>query len=240
MLRSMTTAQDDERLGLMLRRLRRELNLTQRELAIASDISLFDLRRVESGAAGEVPFGRIRRLFTQCDARARVSVWWKGAALDRLLDQDHAAIVEHGSALIARYGFLTPTEVTFSEYGERGSVDIFAHREELKAVAVCEAKSAFGSLEELNRTLDAKARLAPRICEDRYGWRPRCIARLLLVPSVSSTRRVVAAHRTTLDQLYPARATEIRRWLRHPNERLGGIWFLSNHRNPDIDSDPAR
>jgi transcriptional regulator with XRE-family HTH domain len=230
------TSADDERLAQLYRKLRRQNGLSQEEIAIGTGIPLRDVRRLEAGEADKIAFGRIRQLFTQLDARARISVWWKGAALDRLLDEEHAAMVERGAVLIAGYGWAVPTEVTFSEYGERGSIDILAHRKEAMAAAVCEVKSLFGSLEELNRSLDLKVRLAPTICLERFGWRPKHVARLVIVPSVSSTRRVVASHAQTMDELYPARAWEIRRWLRKPDSNLGGIWFLSNPRHATIDS----
>jgi hypothetical protein len=74
--------------------------------------------------------------------------------------------------MIASYEWATPTEITFSEFGERGSIDILGHRRERAAVAACEVKSTFGSPEELNRSLDAKVRLAPTICRKRFGWTP--------------------------------------------------------------------
>jgi hypothetical protein len=229
-------AADDERLAELYRKLRRQAGLTQLEISIAAAVPLRDPHRLESGDASQISLGRIRRLFAQLDARTRLTIWWNGAALDRLLDEEHAAMVERAAVLIGGYGWATPTEVTFSQYGERGSIDILGHREDLSAAAVCEVKSAFGSLEELNRTMDLKVRLAPKICEERFGWRPRYVARLLLVPSVASTRRIVAMHSRTMDELYPARAWEIRRWLRTPRSNLGGIWFLSNPRNTNTDS----
>lgn len=222
---------DDERLGELFRLLRHRSGLTQGDVALATSIPVRDIHKLEIGRAGEVVFERVRRLFGQVDARARMSVWWHGAAADRLLDERHASIAEQGARIIARYSWATPAEVTYSEYGERGSIDVFAHRREYAAVAVCEVKSAFGSLEELNRSLDVKARLAPKLCQDRFGWTPLHVGRLLIVPGVSSTRRVVATHRHTMDQLYPARGREIRAWLRRPGRSIGAIWFLSDPRN---------
>jgi hypothetical protein len=227
----MTAAEDDERVGRLFRLLRQRASLTQEEVAIATAIPVKDLRALESGHISLIRYGRARRLFAELEARARLSVWWNGAAADRLLDEEHAALVERGAVMIAGYSWMTPTEISFAEFGERGSIDIFAHREEAQAVAVCEIKSAFGSLEELNRTLDMKVRLAPRICSDRFGWTPHHVGRLLLVPDVSSTRRVVAAHRQTMNALYPACAAEIRRWLRKPDGNIAGIWFVSDPPN---------
>jgi len=122
-------------------------------------------------------------------------------------------------------------ELTFSEFGERGSLDIFAHHRRHRAVAVCEVKSVFGSLEELNRTLDVKVRLAPKLCRDRFGWTPTIVGRLLVVPDRSTNRRVVAAHEQTMAAIYDARGREIHAWLRHPERSISGIWFLSDPPN---------
>jgi len=123
---------------------------------------------------------------------------------------------------MTRYRWVAPAEVTYSEFGERGSIDLFGLLEEALAVAVCEVKSAIGSLEELNRTLDAKVRLAPKLCKDRYGWSPRYVGRLLIVPEVSTIHRIIAAHRQTMDTLYPARGREIHAWLREPDRSISG------------------
>jgi transcriptional regulator with XRE-family HTH domain len=226
---------DDERLGRLLRALRVQQRLTQEDLALVTGVPVRDIHKVESGRIGELVYDRIRALFVHVDARARLSVWWRGAAADRLLDAEHASIVEMGSRVVARYGWEVPTEVTYSKYGERGSIDLFGHRRTHRAVLVGEVKSAFGALEELNRTLDAKVRLAPAICEDRFGWRPRFVGRVLIVSDHSTNRRVVVAHQHTMNALYPARSREVRGWLRHPDRDLGGIWFLSIPHNARID-----
>ena len=222
---------DDERLGQLFRLLRRNAGLTQEELSAATSTPVRDLQRLEDGRVEEIRFGRVRRLFADLDARARISIWWKGAAADRLLDERHAAIAERASGVMTRYRWVVPAEFTYSEFGERGSIDLFGRLEEALAVAVCEVKSAIGSLEELNRTLDAKVRLAPKLCKDRYGWSPRHIGRLLIVPEESTIRRIIAAHPQTMATLYPARGREIRQWLRKPDRGISGIWFLSDPRN---------
>ena len=130
-----------------------------------------------------------------------------------------------------RFGWNVPSEFTFSEFGERGSIDLFGNRRDLSAVAVCEVKSAFGSLEELNRTMDVKVRLAPKLCRDAYGWTPRGVGRLLIVPDESTIRRVIAKHEQTMDSLYPERGHRVRAWIRRPDRSIGGIWFLSNPRH---------
>jgi len=179
----------------------------------------------------EILFGRVRHLFAQLDARTRLAVWWKGAAADRLLDARHARIAELASRVMTRCLWVVPAEFTYSEFGERGSIDLFGHRVDALAVAVCEVKSAFGSLEELNRSLDAKVRLAPKLCKDTFGWAPRHVGRLLILPDESTLRRTVLAHHQTMYTLYPARGREIRAWFRKPDRSIAGIWFLSDPPN---------
>jgi hypothetical protein len=219
---------DDERLGQLVRLLRQRSGRTQVGLAAAASVPLRDLKRVEDGLAAEVKLGRLRALMTACDGRGRFVPWWQGALADRLLDERHARIVERIVAVLVARGWAVDVELSFSEFGERGSIDIFASRRESAAVAVCEVKSVLGSLEETNRVLDAKERLAQTIAFKRLGWRPRVIGRLLIVPGDSTVRRIIAAHESTMRAVYPARTRDVRAWLRQPERSLRGIWFVSD------------
>jgi hypothetical protein len=57
---------------------------------------------------------------------------------------------------------------------------------------VVEVKTSLVSVEETLRRHDVKARLAARIVGDRFGWWPRNVARLLVLPDESTARRRVA------------------------------------------------
>jgi hypothetical protein len=219
---------DDERLGQLVRLLRRECGLTQVELSNVVRVPLRDVKLVESGRASDVRLGRIRSMFEALDGRARLVPWWKGAAVDRLLDRRHAAVVERVVALLRARGWDPHVEFSFSEYGERGSIDVLGAKPSSKAVAVCEIKSVIGSLEETNRMLDVKERLAPTIVYKRFGWRPEIVGRVLVLPRDTAARGIIAAHSATIDSLYPARGREIRAWLRNPSRSLRGIWFVSD------------
>ena len=218
---------EDERIGQLLKAMRRSNQLTQEKLSVVAGVPVRDIIAVEDGRAGAVELARLRRLFRAAGGNARLGVWFNGAAADRLVDAQHAALVERGATVFQRYGWANHVEVTFSEFGERGSIDLLSLHRERAAVAVCEFKSAFGSLEDTNRTLDVKERLAVKIVPERFGWRPRCIARLLIVPEDSTVRRVVTRHSVTMHSLYPARGRQIRAWIRRPDGPLRGLWFLS-------------
>ena len=183
---------------------------------------------LEAGNAGTLRLDALRAYFDQFGARVRVTAWWNGAALDRTIDERHAAIAEAALAVLKRSAWMTMSEVTYSEYGERGSIDVFAAHESARAVFVGEVKSEWGSIEETNRSLDAKARLAPKSCFDRLGWRPTMLAKVLILREDGSSRRIANRYRETLAAVYPARSREVRRWIRQPSGSLSGLWFLSD------------
>lgn len=186
-LLAVSQTDDDERLGLLLRKLRRRAGQTQEQLAAVAQIPIDDISAIETGQVGCVRVDRVRAAFGGVDGRLYLRPWYMGAAADRLLDQDHAAIVEEAASVFARRVWRPEIEVTFSQYGERGSIDLFAAYEATRTVAVCEIKSAFGSLEETNRSLDVKVRLAPEIAERVFGWQPAFVGRLLIVPDQSTS-----------------------------------------------------
>ena len=183
---------------------------------------------LENGLAGQLRVDDLRTYFAGLGASLRVTVYWNGAQLDRLVDQRHADIVELAVARLHRAGWTSLPEVTFADYGERGSIDVLAVNEEANAAFIGEVKSEWGSIEETNWSLDAKVRLAPKICFARLGWRPLTLAKVLILPDEGSSRRIAARYRETLDAVDPARTVDVRRWLRNPDTPLSGIWFLPN------------
>lgn len=193
---------------------------------------------IEAGDVGQVRLDRTRRIFAAAGGRAHLTTWWNGAAADRILDERHAALVERAVAVFRRRGWTTAVEVSFSEYGERGSIDILAAIQSHLAVAVCEVKSDIGSLEETNRRLDVKGRLASTIAARRFGWRPQSVAKILIVPESAVIRRIVAAHALTMASAYPVQGREVRAWLRVPSRSISGLWFLSEVAVRDPDSGP--
>lgn len=223
----MAAADEDERLGLLLRAIRRRSEMTQVQLATEVGVPRDDVIAVEAGRASEVQLGRLRRMFAGVDARLRTTAWWHGAAADRLLDERHARIVERAASVYLRWSWLTAVEATFAKWGERGSIDLLAVHPPTRSAAANEIKASFGSMEETNRSVDVKARLAPKLVEDRFGWRPLTVSRVLVLPDDDTLRRVVARHVVTMASAYPARSREVRAWMRNPTGALRGIWFLS-------------
>src|SRR5437867_2303355 len=98
----------------------------QIDLAQRAQVPREDVLRVEAERIGDVNVDRVRRLFRAAGGRARVAVWWNGAAADRLLDERHAAMVERTISILRQRGWSTEAEVSFSGFGERGSIDVLA------------------------------------------------------------------------------------------------------------------
>lgn len=230
---------EDVRLGEVLRAIRRRVGVTQEALAARAGVPVRDIMAVEAGRAGDVELDRLRRLFFAVNGRARLATWWGGAAADRLVDERHAALVEWALTILRRRNWETAAEVSFSRYGERGSVDVLGAYRPTLAVLIGEVKASIGTLEETNRVLDAKERLAPFIAADRFGFTPRFVGRILILPEDRTIRRIVAAHEATMTAVYPARGREVRAWLRRPERPLRAIWFLSELQHPQPNSRTA-
>ncbi len=226
-------SRDDDRLANASRALRLHLGLTQDAL-VGPGRSRYIPRLIEDGRASELRLKDVRDHFNRLGGSVRVTAWYEGALLDRLVDSEHADVIEHAATQIIGANWpRVDTEVSFNEFGDRGSIDFLAANEAECAVLIGEAKSAWGALGETLRSLDIKVRLAPKIVADRYGWRPRIIGVVLALPESSSARRVAQRYSTTLLNAFPARNVDIRRWLRAPRGPLRGLWFLPIGRPSD-------
>lgn len=221
---------DNQWIGAACRALRRRLGWRQVDLAERVGCHQTTISRIERGALKGVPLDLLERVFGALGARFSPDVWWRSGELDRVLDEDHAAAVEAAASVYRVAAWLTLPEVTFNHYGDRGSIDLLCAHPEARSIAVNEMQTRLLSMEELHRRHDVKVRLAAAIAEERFGWRPRWIGRILVVPEDSTIRRVVEHHGATLGAAYPARCREVSRWIRQPAGPRAGIWFLSPKR----------
>ncbi len=216
---------DSVRVGLALRALRRQRGWKQADLARRARISQTSVSRAEGGNAGDLTLRTLTAIAEALGARLALRVLWQGEALDRLLDAAHAGLVEEVVRLLRARGWEVIPEATFSEFGERGSIDVLAWHPASGALLVIEVKSAVPDMGALLAGVDRKARLAPRLAEAR-GWRVTCVSRILVLPDHRTARRRASAHAATLGAVFPARTAELRRWLRDPHGAVAGILFL--------------
>jgi len=182
---------------------------------------------MEAGQFEHMPVRQIRQVARALGAELVTTVRWRGGDLDRLLDEGHAALAGVVTKWLERRGWAVRPEVTFSVFGERGSIDLMAWHEATRTLIVVELKTELTSLEETLRRHDAKARLAPAIATQRLGWRPDGLARLLVLPNAPTARRRVSRHEPVLARAYPLRAADVRDWVRSPRGAPRGLVLVS-------------
>jgi transcriptional regulator with XRE-family HTH domain len=220
---------DEIAFGRGLRAIRIRKRLTQEDLGAGARVSRSVIARIEQGHAALVTVATLERVAGALAARVLVKLLWQGEGLERLLDSRHAITVEEVVRILRSAGWEVATEVSFNEYGERGSVDVLAFHPVAHVVLVVEIKTTIGDAQEVQATLDRKVRLAPKISRSR-GWQATAVATLLVVVESRSNRATVARLGATFAVAFPARNLAIRRWLRAPHRQppLRGLHFLNS------------
>jgi transcriptional regulator with XRE-family HTH domain len=218
---------DDNRAGAILRALRLRLGWTQRQLADRCGLRQQQISRIERGHASHMQVRVVRMSFAAVSAQANWDIRWRGGALDRLLDERHAALLGALADLLGGLEWIVAPEVTYSVFGERGSIDLVAWHPATATLLVVEVKSELTSIEATLRKHDEKTRLAPRIVEEQREWRPVTVARLLVLPDDRTSRRRVDRAASLLDRRYPLRGWALRRWLAAPSGPGDGLLFLT-------------
>jgi len=216
---------DRIRFGRALRALRRRRRWRQVDLGVKAGISQSDVSRIELGQLDAIAIGRLDRLAMAVGARLEVRLLWNGEGLDRLLDADHANLVDSVVRRLERARWEVAIEASFAIRGERGSIDVLGWHPQTCSLLVVEVKSVVPDLGATLMTLDRKARLAPLVARDR-GWRNRTVSRILIVGEGTSARRRVEQHEAVFRRAFPVRGWEVDRWLRRPAKAIAGLRFL--------------
>lgn len=219
---------NDVKAGRLVRAIRVRHGWRQRDLAARAGVSQQEISILERGHLDSVPLRILRAVFGAIDASAELDVRWRGGLVDRILDERHATLVGETLRRLTAFGWETATEVSYSVYGEHGSIDIVARRGGSPVLLVVEVKSELTSVEQTLRKHDEKVRLGVRVARERLGWEARIVARLLVMPSDRTTRRRVAQAATVLDAAYPLRAAAARSWLQSPSAVPAGLLWLTD------------
>lgn len=225
--------------GRIARALRHRQRLRQLDVAARAGVSRLAVVRLEGGDGGKLPLSTTAAIFDALGGRAEIMVTWQGAALDRVVDEGHARLSGRVMDILQRAGWETKVEVSFSVYGDRGSIDILAWHPASRTLLVIEIKTELGSVEGLLRPLDIKYRLARDIARHRFGWHSASISRLVVMPEDSTGRRQVERHSSFLDVAFPQRSRDVRRWLGKPLGTVSGLWFLSLVRSANTRRNPS-
>lgn len=191
-------------------------------------MSRWIVSRVERGRMAGIDLDTLERIVVALDARLDVIVRWEGEGLDRLLDQGHATLVEVVVRWLTANGWQVAVEVSFSRFGERGSIDVLAWHPGRRRLLVIEVKSVTPDQQAMLAGLDRKARLGPSIAAER-GWVASSAARLLVLWDTTTNRRRLAGHEATVRAALPAATREVVAWLRDPvTPSIAGVWFVSH------------
>ena len=205
------------RFGLIVRALRRRHGWRQIDLALLASVSQQAVSRIERGQSSRMSIHVLMRVAEVLEIDLDLVARWRGGAIDRVLDARHAILDGAIAGRLTRGGWKVFPEVSYSEYGERGSIDLLGIREGDRVLLVVEVKTELTSIEGTLRKHDEKARLALRIARVRLGLRGGYeVRRLLVLPDTGASRTRVAEHAPILDRAYPLRGREAGAWLRSP------------------------
>lgn len=178
-------------IGRLLRMLRIRRGWLQADAGVKARLSPATIGRHENGIVGSL--GSLERHAAVFGLRVDLRLTGRGGQLARLADEEHAAIVEAIAAWFNANGFLTETEASFNEWGERGRVDLLAYDPRSGTLVIVEIKTELLDLQDLFGALNVKERLAAIIAE-RRGWTVRRRHTLLAVASTFANREIVRTH----------------------------------------------
>jgi transcriptional regulator with XRE-family HTH domain len=213
------------RIGRSIRALRIRLAQRQSDAAEKAGVSRSVVSRIERGEISSTTLESLEAVCAAIGADLDVRVRWRGEGLDRLMDEAHAGIVERFVRDLREAGWGTALEVTFNEYGERGSVDAVGWHPATRSLLISEVKSVIPDAQATLMPLDRKARLGMKIGRSQ-GWDPTSVSRVLVVRDGSTNRRRVELLSATFDAAFRVRGAEFRRWLRAPGGSIAALVFL--------------
>jgi transcriptional regulator with XRE-family HTH domain len=228
------------RFGRGIRALRMRRRWRQMDLATEASVSQSTIARIELGRSGRIAVETLEKVALAVGARVDLRLNFNGEALDRLLDQDHAALVEIVVGRLRLADWEVRAEVSFSIRGERGSIDIAAWHAATRVLLVIEIKSVVPDVQAMLFTFDRKARLGREIAAS-VGWQPVAVGRLLVIGTSRTARRRVDTHQATFEAAVPDRFVAIRRFIAAPDplRPIRGLLFVpaspratTRHRQP--------
>jgi transcriptional regulator with XRE-family HTH domain len=226
---------DRFRFGLLIRVLRQRHGWRQEDLAARADVSRSVVGRIERGDLLRIAWADLVAVAEAVGARLDLDLRWQGEGIDRLLDERHATTVDAVVGLFGRCGWEVDVEVSFSIWGERGSIDVVGRHPATGLLAIVEVKASVASGNQTVIGVDRKARLAPDIAAKR-GWPCRGVAQFLVIAEGTTSRARVARHEGTFRSAFPMRGRECLAWLRSPSEPPpSGLFYikLPNVRSTD-------
>ena len=208
--------------------MRKRKGWSQRNLGLRAGVDDSVVCDIESGRLELVRLPTIRRVAKVLGIAVEIAPRWPVADLARLLDAEHAALVERVVRLLRVEGWEVVVEYTFNDYGERGSVDVLAWHARSRALLLVEVKTRLVDVQDLHATFDRKARIVPKLVARERAWRPTITGGLLVVADRHANRQVLRRHAGTFGARFPAGSRAARGWIRAPAGEFAGVLFLAD------------
>ncbi len=213
-----------QRLATLARILRIRQRLTQAEVAARATVGRHAVSALERAQVGRLKIRDVDAVFAALGARIDVRVMWNGPELDRMLDAAHAWLAARLKSRLERWGWIVRVEVSYSQYGERGRIDLLAWHPATRLSLVVEIKTALVDVQQLLGSLDVKCRLARDIAK-QFGWDIRSVIPAIVFAEHRTTRRRLAELDTLFDR-FALRGRSAISWLRSPESSpSGALWF---------------
>jgi transcriptional regulator with XRE-family HTH domain len=177
--------------GRLLRMVRIRREWRQSDVAARVGVSASVVARHERGMINSLAM--LDRHASALDLRLDLRLLGRSGQLVRMADEEHAAIVESIADWLRGAGFQVEAEASFSEWGERGRIDLLAYNPRTRTVVIVEVKTLLLDLQELLGSLDVRERLVTVIAR-RRGWSVERRVTLLAVAASAANRTVVRSH----------------------------------------------
>ncbi len=221
---------DDVRVGALIRAVRLRRGWRQADVAAAAQVSRSQVSRAERGRLDELRLAALRSIAEALEVRLVIAPSWRGGEADRVVNERHNVLHERLAAMLAAApAWMCDAEVTFSVYGERGSIDLLAWHPARRALLVVELKTEITDPAALVAQVDRYRRLAAGIVRER-GWDPVSVSVWVVVADSTMNRRRLARHRTMLRNRFPLEGRTMRSWLRRPVGPVAALSFMADDR----------
>ena len=212
---------DDRRVGRAFREVRIHLKFRQGDVAKEAGVSQRTVSEIELGRLEHVHLGVLRKVADVLDIKVALDAWWRSGRIDHLLDRAHAALVEHTVRILQAAGWITRVEVTFNQFGERGSADIVGWHPVERALLIAEIKTRIDDLQDAGAVFSRKVRILPSVLARDEGWDALTVGRVLVFGDSRANRELVQGHRGTFDAIWPERTVAVKRWIGRPAPASG-------------------
>jgi transcriptional regulator with XRE-family HTH domain len=216
---------DFGRIGFGVRAVRLRMGIRQADVAERAHVSRRVVIDLERGASTEVTVAEIDAVCRVLGGNAEIVVRWHGTDFERVVNGGHAALHESVSKLLTQLGWEVAPEVSFSEFGERGVIDILAWHAPTRTVLVIELKTELADVSALMGQVDRYRRLARKLARDR-GWDAASVSAWVAVAESRTNRRRLAEHSTALRAAFPNDGRTVPAWLKDPAGSMSALSFV--------------